>query len=119
MVLTLGLAGVTTSHAEGRVAEEGGESTKTVLPSNDALKVMSGMSGYYRKAPTGEVFLYPVMKLEEGMYGMYGTYSVTKEGILLRPGGEAGVTMAVSAMGDASGTFRITPRGQAVFYSYQ
>lgn len=91
-------------------------SAPTVLSSKEALKMMSGMAGYYRKAPTGDVFLYPAMKIGEGMYGMYGTYHVTPDGILLRPGGADGIAMAESAMGGASGTYRISPNGQAYFY---
>lgn len=97
-------------------AGDTGPSAPTVLTAKDALKAMKGMIGYYRKEPTGDVFLYPTMKVEEGMYGMYGTYHVTPEGILLRPGGANGIAMAESAMGGASGTYRITPNGQAFFY---
>ncbi len=118
--LSLALTVVT---AHGRADEQAETSTggtaPTVLTSQDALKKMSGMAGYYRAAPTGDLFLYPEMKLAAEMYGMYGTYRVTPEGILLRPGGAAGITMAESAMGGASGTFRITPTGQAFFYSHQ
>jgi len=117
MILASTLAGVvTTAHAEAQASRNVGTPAPKVLSSRDALKVMSGMAGYYRKAPTGDVFLYPTMKLEEGMYGMYGTYQVTQDGILLRPGGADGIAMAESAMGGASGTFRITPKGQAFFY---
>lgn len=105
--------------AEGPAAAGTGGAKPTVLTSQDALKAMSGMAGYYRVAPTGEVFLYPEMKLAAEMYGMYGTYRVTPQGILLRPGGAAGIAMAESAMGGASGTFRITPTGQAFFYSHR
>ena len=107
---------IDSSHAEEQAATGENASAPTVLTSQDALKMMSGMSGYYRSTPTGDVFLYPTMKLAAEMYGMYGTYRVTPEGILLRPGGADGITMAESAMGGASGTFRITPSGQAYFY---
>ena len=117
LILALTLSGmVQTVQAEDQVSGNVGASAPTVLTSKDALKAMSGMAGYYRKAPTGDVFLYPTMKLEEGMYGMYGTYQVTPDGILLRPGGADGIAMAESAMGGASGTFRIAPNGQAFFY---
>ena len=113
--LALAITGVT---ASGYAEEQANNAAEpTVLTSRDALERMSGMAGYYRVAPTGEVFLYPRMKLAAEMYGMYGTYRVTSEGILLRPGGADGITMAESAMGGSSGTFRITPSGQAFFYS--
>jgi hypothetical protein len=105
--------------AQDTAATEKDGSAPTVMPSRDALKMMSGMAGYYRASPTGDVYLYPRIKLVEGMSGMYGTYRVTPEGIQLHPGGAQGMTMAESAMGGASGTFRITPSGQAYFYPYQ
>jgi hypothetical protein len=37
------------------------------------------------------------MKLAAEMYGMYGTYRVMPDGVLLRPGGTDGITMAESA----------------------
>lgn len=115
--LMLVLAGVIeTVHAKDQAPADVDASAPTVLSSKDALKAMSGMIGYYRMEPTGNVFLYPTMKIEEGMYGMYGTYHVTPDGILLRPGGADGITMAESAMGGASGSFRIAPDGQAFFY---
>ena len=115
--LVLTLSGVSAvGHAAEQAAEGEKTSAPTVMAAKDALKAMSGMAGYYRVAPTGDVFLYPRMKLAEKMYGMYGTYQVTPDGILLRPGGADGVTMAESAMGGASGAFRITPTGQAYFY---
>lgn len=104
-------------HAEEQSAAGADASAPTVLTSQDALKAMRGMSGYYRSTPNGDVYLYPAMKLAPEMYGMYGTYRVTSEGILLRPGGADGIAMAESAMGGASGTFRITPSGQAFFYA--
>lgn len=106
-------------HADEQTAADTDGNAMTVLTSQDALKRMSGMAGYYRVAPTGDLFLYPEMKLAAEMYGMYGTYRVTREGILLTPGGADGIAMAESAMGGASGTFRITPSGQAFFYSHR
>jgi hypothetical protein len=118
-VLVAALASFNVSAQAQGTAPAGTERAEpTVLPSTEALRTMSGMAGYYRATPTGDVYLYPRMRLEAGMDGMYGTYSVTPEGILLRPGGVDGITMAESAMGGAGGSFRITPTGMAYFYSH-
>jgi hypothetical protein len=118
--LALALAGtIGAGHAEEQATADAKLPAPTVLTSKDALKTMRGMAGYYRATPTGDVYLYPRMTLAAEMYGMYGSYEITPEGILLRPGGKDGITMGESAMGGASGSFRITPSGQAYFYTHE
>jgi len=85
------------------------------ISAEEALQAMAGMAGYYRVAPNGDTYLYPSLKLVQGLGGLYGTYGIGSQGITLVPMGMAAPNLGMSAMGGVAGSFRVTPMGQAYF----
>jgi hypothetical protein len=115
--LALCLAGLPGLTSAGEQAAESGQTQGAqVMSAQDALQAMSGMAGYYRRAPNGDTYLYPGMKLSSDMKGMYGSYSVSPHGIILHPVGMAAQDLSMSSMGGVVGYFRVTPDNKAHFY---
>jgi hypothetical protein len=87
------------------------------IPAQQAVQAMAGMAGIYRFAPSGDLYLYPMVKLQQNLYGMHGTYRVTPQGIILVPTGMEAPDMGMDSIGGVSGSFRVTPDGTAYFQS--
>jgi hypothetical protein len=85
------------------------------LTAEQAMKAMSGMAGIYRVDQTGDTFLYPLIELKQDLHGMHGTYRVTPQGIILQPTGMEAPDISLDAMGGITGSFRVTPGGDAYF----
>lgn len=100
--------------AENTTAGEQGAGERA-MPVEQAMTAMAGMGGVYRVDASGDTFLYPVIKLKQDLQGMHGVYSVTPQGITLRPTGMQAPDLGLSAMGGVAGSFRVTPDGDAYF----
>jgi hypothetical protein len=122
-VLSIYLLSVTmTARCEQTAGQQAPQQTGAAAPAEphalsgqQAVQAMAGMAGIYRFAPGGDLYLYPMVKLQQNLYGMHGTYRVTPQGIILLPTGMEAPDMGMDSMGGVSGSFRVTPDGTAYF----
>lgn len=96
-------------------AETAPPSAPRAMSAQQAFEAMAGMGGIFRMTPNGDTYLYPLVKLEQNIYGMHGSYRVTPQGILLIPTGMEAPDLSMELMGGVSGSFRLTPDGSAYF----
>ncbi len=110
------LVGVLIDGHSGEAQSVGEQATGArPIPVEQAMAAMAGMGGIFRMDPSGDTYLYPVIKLKQDLQGMHGIYYVTPQGITLRPTGMEAPDLGMSSMGGVAGSFRVTPNGDAYF----
>ena len=99
----------------GRQSGSAAPTPQQAMSAQQALQAMAGMGGIFRKAPGGDLYLYPAVKLRQSLNGMHGTYRITPRGIILMPTGMDAPDLGMDSMGGVAGSFRVTPDGSAYF----